>query len=144
MAITFIELGLFDTVLAVALMHTAMTLPISVLVVAAVFVGVPHELEEAAQLLGCSPLQSFRHIMMPLALPGIAASSLFTFAVSWNEAFAAGVLTIQNRTLPVMLTIALRGSPDAYRFAGAFILMVPALLFTFIIRNYLFNRGAQH
>ena len=138
MAVTFIQLGLFDTVFSLALMHTAMTLPINVLIVSSVFAGVPYELEEAGQVLGCSPMQSFRHVIIPLAIPGIAASCLFTFAMSWNEVFAASILTLQNRTLPITLALALGGS-DAYKFAGAFILLLPALIFMFFMRNYLFN-----
>ena len=61
------------------------------------------ELEEAAWTLGCTRFQAFRKVVLPLALPGIAASAVFAFVISWNEVFAAAVLTIRNRTLTAFL-----------------------------------------
>ncbi|WP_343390371.1 ABC transporter permease subunit [Candidatus Amarobacter glycogenicus] len=63
----------------------------------------PYELEEAAKVFGCTPFQAFRQVVFPLVLPGIAASAIFTFVMSWNEVFAASVLTIQHRTLPAQV-----------------------------------------
>lgn len=139
MAVIFLRLGIFDNPLALALMHTALTLPTTILVVSSVFMSVPYEFEEAAQIFGCTPLQAFRHVVMPLALPGIAASALLTFVLSLNEVFAAIMLTLNNRTLPAQILYALDKSGDPFKFAGAFVMLVPALIFTFFIRRYLFN-----
>lgn len=139
MAVIFLRLGLFDQPVALALMHTALTLPTTILVVSSVFMSVPYEFEEAAQVFGCTPLQAFRHVVMPLALPGIAASALLTFVLSLNEVFAAIMLTLNNRTLPAQILYALDKSGDPFKFAGAFVMLVPALIFTFFIRRYLFN-----
>jgi multiple sugar transport system permease protein len=76
---------------------------------------------------------------MPLALPGVAAASLFTFVLSWNEVFASVILTVSNRTLPAQVLSSLGDSPLAYRFAGGFALIVPAVIFIFFIRSYLLN-----
>jgi multiple sugar transport system permease protein len=76
---------------------------------------------------------------LPLALPGIAAASIFTFVLSWNEVFASVILTVQNRTLPAQVLTQLDNSPLPYKFAGGFALIVPALIFIFFIRRYLFN-----
>lgn len=99
LAVLFIRLGLFDRVHSVALMHTALTLPTTVLVIGSVFASIPYELEEAAMVHGATPLQAFRRVIVPLVLPGIAASAIFTFVMSWNEVFAASILTLDNRTL---------------------------------------------
>src|SRR5689334_16894718 len=85
LTITFINWNLYDTLWAVALVHTALALPTTVLITASVFVAVPAELEEAALTLGCTPLGAFVRVAMPLALPGLAAASIFTFVLSWNE-----------------------------------------------------------
>ncbi|WP_419944457.1 carbohydrate ABC transporter permease [Candidatus Poriferisodalis sp.] len=143
LAVLFLRVSIFDSVFSLALMHTALTLPTSVLIIASVFASVPHELEEAGQVFGASALQSFWHIVLPLALPGIAASSVFAFVLSWNEVFAASVLTLENRTLPALLLVQLQQSSDAYQFAGGFFLMAPSLVFMFFIRNYLFNMWSQ-
>lgn len=143
LAVLFIRAGVFDSVYSLALMHTALALPTSILIIASVFASVPYELEEAGQVFGASPFQSFRHIVVPLVLPGIAASGLFTFVLSWNEVFAASVLTIENRTLPALVLNSLANSPVAFQFAGAFFLMVPSIIFMFFVRRYLFNMWGQ-
>jgi multiple sugar transport system permease protein len=74
-----------------------------------------------------------------MALPGIAASSIFTFVLSWNEILGAAVLTLANRTLPAQVLTSLSDSPVYYRFAGGFALVVPALLFILLMRRYLLN-----
>ena len=139
LTVTFIDWGLYDTLLAVALVHTALALPTTVLITASIFISVPVDLEEAALTLGCTPLGAFTRVALPLALPGLAAASIFTFVLSWNEVFASVILTVSNRTLPaqVLRRWATRRWP--YRFAGGFALIVPALIFIFFIRRYLFN-----
>ncbi len=139
LAVTFINWGLYDTVLSVALVHTAMALPTTVLVTSSVFIGIPRELEEAAMTLGCNRLQAVWKVVLPLALPGLAAAAIFTFVLSWNEVFAATILTLQNRTLPAKMVVQLNESPIPFRFAGGFFLLVPSLIFIFAIRKYLFN-----
>lgn len=143
LAVLYVRVGIFDSVYSLALMHTALALPTTILVVASVFASVPYELEEAGQVFGASSLQSFRYIVLPLVLPGIAASGLFTFVLSWNEVFAASVLTLENRTLPALVLTSLANSPDAFQFAGGFFLMVPSIIFMFFIRKYLFNMWGQ-
>jgi multiple sugar transport system permease protein len=139
LTVTFITWGLYDTPLAVALVHTAMALPTTVLITASIFVSVPNDLEEAALTMGCTPLGAFSRVALPLALPGIAAASIFTFVLSWNEVFAAAILTVSTRTLPAQVLTSLGDSPLPLRFAGGFALIVPALVFIFFIRRYLFN-----
>ena len=77
------------------------------------------------------------------SLPGIAASAIFNFVMSWNEVFAASILTVRNRTLPAQVLSTLNQSSEPYQFAGAFFMMIPALIFIFIIRRYLFNMWGQ-
>lgn len=143
LAVVFIRFNMFDSLISLAIMHTALALPTSILVIASVFASVPYELEEAGQVFGATPLQSFRHIVLPLVLPGIAASSVFTFVLSWNEVFAASILTLENRTLPALLLNSLANSSDAYQFAGGFFLVIPSLVFMFFVRKYLFNMWGQ-
>jgi multiple sugar transport system permease protein len=139
LAVSFIQWGLYDTVVAVALVHTALSLPTTVLITASIFIAVPRDVEEAALTLGCTPIGAFTRVALPLALPGLAAASIFTFVNSWNEVFAATILTVTNRTLPAQVLSSLSDSPLPYRFAGGFALILPSLLFIFFIRRYLFN-----
>ncbi|MEW5717641.1 MAG: carbohydrate ABC transporter permease [Chloroflexota bacterium] len=139
LAVAFIQMDLYDTIWGVALVHTAMALPFVIIVTSGIFVGVPRDLEEAAQTLGCTRLQAFLRVVMPLALPGLAAAAIFTFVISWNEVFAATILTLRNRTLPAQVLSSLNDSPLYYRYAGGFFMIVPALIFIFLIRRYLLN-----
>jgi len=139
LAVTFLQLGLYDNLISVALVHTAMALPFIVLVTGGVFVAVSHELEEAAQTLGCSRWGAFLRIVLPLALPGLAAAAIFTFVISWNEVFAASILTLRQRTLPALVLFALQQSPLYFKFAGGFFMVMPAVVFIFFMRRYLLN-----
>jgi multiple sugar transport system permease protein len=73
----FIAAGLYDSLLGVALVHTALALPFAVLVTSSLFMGIPRDLEEAAWTLGCSRVSAFFRVVMPLALPGVAAAMIF-------------------------------------------------------------------
>ncbi|WP_425501386.1 carbohydrate ABC transporter permease [Phytoactinopolyspora mesophila] len=139
LAVTYLRVGIDDTALGVALTHTALALPFVVLVTASVFAGISEELEEAAMTLGCTRVSAFRRVALPLALPGLAAAAIFTFIISWNEVFAASILTLQNRTLPAEMLAVLNQSPLHFRFAGGFFLMVPSLIVILVIRKYLFT-----
>ncbi|MBE2268522.1 MAG: carbohydrate ABC transporter permease [Anaerolinea sp.] len=139
LAVIFIRFGLYDQPITLALMHTALTLPTTVLVISSVFASVPYEFEEAAQIFGCTPIQAFANVVLPLALPGIAASAILTFVLSWNEVFAAILLTSNNRTLPAHILYNLDKSSDPFKFAAAFFMLVPTMIFIFFIRRYLFN-----
>jgi multiple sugar transport system permease protein len=138
LTVTFIRIGLYDTALGVALIHTTLALPFSTLISASLFMGIPREFEEAAWVFGCSRIEAFRRVVLPLALPGLAAAAIFAFVISWNEVFAASVLTVRNKTLTAYLLTVLAESPLHFRFAGGFLLIVPSIIFIFAVRKYLF------
>jgi multiple sugar transport system permease protein len=138
LTVSFIRLGLYDTPLGVALVHTVLALPFAALVIQSLFMGIPREYEEAAWVFGCTRPQAFRKIVLPLALPGLAATAIFAFVISWNEVFAASILTVRERTLTAYLLTVLSESPLHFRFAGGFLLIVPSVLFIFAVRKYLF------
>ena len=70
LVVVFINFGIFDSIYSLALMHTALTLPTTILILGSVFASVPYELEEAAKVFGCTPFQAFRQVVFPLVLPG--------------------------------------------------------------------------
>lgn len=135
----FLTAGVYDTPLAVTLLHTALALPTTILLTASVFLAVPVDAEEAARIFGCTPVGAFLRVVLPLALPGVAAASIFTFVMSWNEVLGATILTLNQRTLPAQVLSSLSDSPLAFRFAGGFFLIVPAIVFIAVMRKYLLN-----
>lgn len=139
LAQVFFTLRIYDTPLGVILLHTALALPTTILITSSVFLAVPRDAEEAARVFGCSPVGAFVRVVLPLALPGMAAASIFTFVMSWNEVLGATILTFSQRTLPAQVLSSLADSPLAYRFAGGLVLVIPALIFIAIMRKYLLN-----
>ena len=138
LVVFFIRHGIDDTLWGLAMVHSMLALPFAVLITYSLFSGVPVELEEAAWVFGCNKWQAFTRVVMPLAAPGLAASAVFAFVISWNEVFAAAVLTIENRTLTAFLLQSLNTSPMYLKFAGGALLVVPAAIFMFLIRKHLF------
>jgi multiple sugar transport system permease protein len=139
LAQVFLTTGLYDTTYAVVLLHSVLSLPITVLITSAVFLAVPREHEEAAVVFGATPLRAFVRVVAPQALPGIAAAAIFAFVLSWNEVLGASILTLNRRTLPAHVLSTLAHSPLAFRFAGGLALIVPALVFILVMRRYLLN-----
>ncbi|MFZ8793797.1 MAG: carbohydrate ABC transporter permease [Acidilobaceae archaeon] len=137
-----LTIGLYDSIVGLALVHTALALPFVILITANVFASIPRDLEEVGFVFGMSRLQVFLRITAPLALPGITASALFAFLISWNEVFAASVLTLTERTLPAFVITAFGGgtrgvAPDPFKFASILFLVLPAILIMAYIRKYL-------
>lgn len=139
LARVFLTTGLYDQPFGVILLHTALALPTTILITSSVFVSVPIDAEEAARIFGCTPVGAFLRVVLPLALPGIAAASIFTFVSSWNEVLGATILTFTQRTLPAQVLSSLSDSPLAFRFAGGLVLVIPALIFIAFMRKYLLN-----
>lgn len=135
----FLTVRIYDTTYAVILLHTALALPTTILISASVFLAIPADVEEAARVFGCTASSAFLRIVMPMALPGLAAASIFTFVMSWNEVLGASILTLDRRTLPAQVLSSLADSPLAYRFAGGFALVIPSILFIALMRRYLTN-----
>lgn len=94
-------LGLVDSYLALILAYSSFALPFSVWMLIGFFRTIPREIDEAAIMDGATRLQVFFRIILPLARPGLAAVSLFTFLIAWNSYLWALVLT----TSPSMFVI---------------------------------------
>jgi multiple sugar transport system permease protein len=137
LAVSFIELHLYDTVFPVALLHAAMALPFTVALSAAVFLRVPGDLEDAAMVMGASRLGALVRVVLPNSLSGLAAAGLFAFVISWNEVFGAAVLTQQSPTLPAALVQSVGSSSLPFKYAAGLVLTAPALVFVFFMRPYL-------
>jgi multiple sugar transport system permease protein len=136
LAAIFVRLGLYDNLVSVALVHTALALPFVILIVAGAFVAVSREFEEAAETLGASRWDAFVRIALPPAAPGLGAAAIFAFVVSWNEVFAASILTVRTRTLPAQVFASLSTSPLALKLAAAFFMVLPAIVLIVVIRRY--------
>ena len=137
LAVTYMWLGLYDTVYGVAFVHTVFAFPFAILISMSIFASIPVEFEEAALVLGCSRLRAFIKIALPLAAPGLAATAIFAFVISWNEVFAATLLTLHNRTLPALIVARSEAPTLDFLYASAFFMILPAIIFIYIVRKQL-------
>jgi multiple sugar transport system permease protein len=100
--IMFSKLNMIGTFYALILSHLLVTLPMTVWLMIGFFEDIPKELDEAAMIDGCSHVQAFFKISLPLTRPGIAASAILSFIFSWNNFLFSLVLANQDtRPLPV-------------------------------------------
>ncbi|MCU1580255.1 MAG: binding-protein-dependent transport system inner rane component [Rhodoglobus sp.] len=102
-----VDLGLLNTLVGLVLVYTANAIPLGVFLMYSFFESIPDELEEAAQVDGCSPFGAFFRIILPLARPGLATQVILTGTSVWNEYFMASLLIHQDslQTLPLGLVI---------------------------------------
>jgi multiple sugar transport system permease protein len=102
--IAFRQLGLYDTQAALVLTHVTINLPMTIWLMMAFFREIPHELEEAALVDGCDPVQAFWRVSLPLAVPGLIAAGVLAFIFSWNEfAIALSLTSRETATVPVAI-----------------------------------------
>lgn len=123
---------LVDTREGLVIIYTALSIPLATWMMKAFFDGVPKELEEAALIDGASQLRALLQITLPLAAPGMAATSIFTFLTAWNDFTFAFIFTSTNaRTLPVLLSETIGEMQIFWQDLAtlAIILIVPTLLF---------------
>ena len=129
-------LGLLNSHLGLILAYCVTALPLCVWMLKGFFDTVPRELEEAATLDGCNQFQVFTKVVLPLSLPAVAVTALFSFLAAWNEFLLALTFNTSNDmyTLPVGLASLISSTGQAWGdFAAASILVsLPvALLFLF-------------
>lgn len=139
----FASLKLTNTLLGLAIIHTAIQIPFSLYLMRNSFEAVPRELEEAAIIDGCTSWQVLMKIYVPAIRPAIVTVALFAFVTSWNEFLAA--LVIMNRgvsfTLPLVLAAArqetsIGGTDWGLLQAGIVIAVVPCILFYVLLQKY--------
>jgi putative spermidine/putrescine transport system permease protein len=127
--VTFIRLGLADTLPGVFLVHLVPTVPYTALILAGVFSERTGELEEAARTLGANPWQAFLRVTLPDVLPGVAVAGLFAFLISWGQYVLTVLIGGGNVvTLPMLLFSAASGNDPVITSALALAFAVPAVL----------------
>lgn len=139
----FAELGLTDSIVGLAVIHTAIQMPFSLYVMRNSFEAVPRELEEAAVVDGGNSWQVLIRIFLPAVVPALVTVALFAFVMSWNEFL--GALVMMNRdesyTLPVILSLArtqtsLGGTDWGMLQAGVTIAIVPCIAIYLLLQRY--------
>ncbi|MFK3780580.1 carbohydrate ABC transporter permease [Agrobacterium sp. NPDC089420] len=134
-------LGLTNSLTGLVIVYTAFNVPFATFLMQSFFDGIPKDLEEAAMIDGASRFTAFRQIILPLTLPGIAATLGFVFTAAWSELLFALMLISGNQsaTFPVgLLTFVSKFSVDFGQMMAAGVLaLIPACLFFLLIQRYL-------
>ncbi len=108
------DLHLLNTHAGLILSYLLFTLPFTVWVLVQYFRHLPRELEEAAWMDGASPWALFRHVMLPLARPGMITTAILSGIAAWNEFLFALTFTMDNRVRTVPVAIAFFGGANPY------------------------------
>lgn len=134
------EIGLRDTHLALILMYLTFTLPIVIWICTDQFRSIPYDLDEAAMLEGASQARIFWSVCLPLAMPGVAVSSILSFIFSWNELLFAYILAPRDaKTAPAMAVTFMEGYDVPYGniMATSTLIVIPVLIFALLASKHL-------
>ena len=138
----FAKVGLVNSHLGLAIVHTILQLPFSIYLMRSSFEAIPREIEEAAVIDGCSSWKRLTRVFLPLAVPGLVTVALFAFINSWNEFLAA--LIFMNRetsfTVPILLVSVRAGKFGAVDWgalqASVIISIIPCLAVYIALQRY--------
>ncbi|RBW70782.1 carbohydrate ABC transporter permease [Bacillus taeanensis] len=134
------DMGLIDTKLALILVYTSINVPFAIWMMIGFFDGIPKEFDEAARVDGCSRLGAFLRIILPVSLPGLATTAIFTFMLAWNDFLFALLLTSTNSKTA---TVGISEFLTAYNLdlgpmtAAAISFSLPVMVFSFLVQRYI-------
>ena len=136
-AIIFFKLNLMGTFLGVFFIHLLGTLMYMTWIPAGAFRSVHAHQEEAARDVGATPFQTFRHITLPLAAPGIMVACVFTFLQSMEEAQGTLLVGVPNyKTIPVVMYGIIFDYPSTAGAVFAVILVMPTIVLLTVFRRF--------
>jgi multiple sugar transport system permease protein len=133
-------LGLGNTQQGLTLTYLTFTIPFCTWMLMGYFRGMPVELEEQAMVDGCTKFGALLRILLPLSAPGLVASAIFSFTLSWNEFLLALVITMDQSTMTVPIKLSMMVVGDQYIWgqlmAGAVLASVPIAILYFIGQRF--------
>lgn len=140
LSVIIARLQLGNTVHGLVFVYLTFAAPLSTWLLMGYFRGIPKELEEQAMVDGATRLQAFYRIIIPLAVPGLIAVSVFTFTGAWNELLLALIFITSPdlQTVPVQISYLITG--DVFRFglimAGAVSAALPVMILYFLAQRF--------
>jgi multiple sugar transport system permease protein len=137
----FADLGWIDTYQAMIIPDISFSLPLGVYILTSFFRAMPWELEEAARVDGATRVQSFRLVILPLAVPGIFTTAILVFISAWNEFMIANSMSQTPDSQPVTVAIAQftgisqYDQPYGTQMAAGVIVTVPLIVLVLIFQR---------
>lgn len=145
--ILFSTVGLIETRLGLVLANSAVAVPFATWLLKGFFDAIPRELEEAAWLDGCSELGAFRHVVLPLSRPGIAACAAYVAIVTWSDLVFAR--TLMSKPEHWLVTVGLQSFTGEYLvewsslMAAATLSVLPMLVVFVLLEPFLVKGMTQ-
>ena len=141
--VIFRSYGLINTHLGMILAEATHSAPFVLLLMINYFSTLPRELEEAAQVDGCSRLMTLVRIVLPLAVPGLVAGGLLAFIMTWNNFLFAFLFTTTNavKSLPVMMRLFAMCEPAVWSISasGAVLTTLPVAILFLLFQRMLMS-----
>jgi multiple sugar transport system permease protein len=139
--VLYSKLGLVNRLASLVISYTASNIPFCLITMSSFFKRIPIALEEAAQIDGCTRVQSFMRVILPIMLPSIMAIFVFAFTGSWNELFFSIMMINSDalRTIPAgMMNFVQKYDIDwGQMSASAIITLIPVVIMFFSIQKYM-------
>ncbi|MCX4527994.1 MULTISPECIES: carbohydrate ABC transporter permease [unclassified Streptomyces] len=132
------DLGQYDKLTGLIITYLTFILPFTVWTLRGFIVNIPKELEEAAQVDGCTPTGAFLRVVFPLLAPGMVATSVYGFIQAWNEyLYALMLMSQQNQTATVWLGnfTTKNGTEFAPMMAGSTMMAIPIVVLFLIVQR---------
>ncbi|MBN9321818.1 MAG: carbohydrate ABC transporter permease, partial [Delftia acidovorans] len=139
--VIFRQLGLYNSLIGLAIADSAFVLPLATWLMKGFFDRIPVDLEEQAQIDGCSRLRAFYQVTLPLAAPGLVVVTVMSFISAWDEFFLARTLISSQSNW--VLSVALTSFEGQYTIAwnemmaASVIFALPAAFFFLLVQRYL-------
>jgi multiple sugar transport system permease protein len=137
----FQAVGMIDTHAALILVYAVANLPIVVWLMHDFFANLPIELEESAQLDGATRFGIFWDIVLPLTRPGLAATTLLTLILNWNEyLFAVFLSTLKAQTMPIMVAAKNAGERGILWWemcAIILVMIIPVIIMAIVLQRFI-------
>lgn len=135
-----VNVGLYDRLLALIVTYAAINIPISTFLITSFMTSIPRELEDSAEIDGCSFFQRYSKIIMPLARPGLVTAGTFSFIYCWNEFIYALLLTSSRSARTIQLAIRFFTSQFRTDYAGLFAAIVLTMIPTVVVYIFLHDK----
>ncbi len=139
--VIFRQLGLYNSLVGLAIADTAFTLPLATWLMRGFFDRIPRELEQQAEVDGCTRLGAFYRVTLPLAVPGLVVVTVFSFISGWDEFFLARTLIASQDNW--VLSVGLTSFESQYAIAwdemmaASVVFALPVAAFFLVVQRYL-------
>jgi ABC-type glycerol-3-phosphate transport system permease component len=135
----FDALGIRNTTFTLVFVLVAINQPFTIWMLRSFFAGIPQELDEAAMVDGCTRLQAFRRVIIPVMWPGVVTTGLFSFLLAYNDFLLSSALTNAERmTMPAAIAGAITAESDALLMqgvAGAVSITIPLIVLVVLFQK---------